>query len=308
MKRVVKAKENLNVLVIEDNATSGATLIGLLEEQGIENIVLVDDGLVAISQAIQEKPDLIFLDIKMPEVDGWLLCEMFSNLERWADIPVVLQTGLQGRDNIKKGMALGAHSYVEKPMTEDKIANVLTGIFRPPVEFPAGISNRLKYLIERIAETTAKTFNLVLGSQTHTESIRHLDDAPLEENFDFTAILTAEGTARIEVSIGWNRVMATNVCVAFMGLDPEDCDDELLSDGLNEVLNVMFGTTFRDIAAAYPIRLGVPTSGKAGAIPYFAEAPNRYRLDFKTVDGPFSMLMTVVEGAEIPDSAVADDS
>ena len=110
------------------------------------------------------------------------------------------------------------------------------------------------------------------------------------------------------MSIGWNRVMATNVCVAFMGLDPEDCDDELLSDGLNEVLNVMFGTTFRDIAAAYPIRLGVPTSSKAGPIPYFAEAPNRYRLDFQTVDGPFSMLMTVVEGADIPDSAIAEDS
>ena len=41
VKRVVKTKENLNVLVIEDNATSGATLVGLLEEQGITNIVLM---------------------------------------------------------------------------------------------------------------------------------------------------------------------------------------------------------------------------------------------------------------------------
>ena len=69
----------------------------------------------------------------------------------------------------------------------------------------------------------------------------------------------------------------------------------------------MFGTTFRDIAAAYPVRLGVPVSGVSGPIPYFGEAPNRFRLDFQTVDGPFSMLMTVVEGAEIPDSAVASE-
>ena len=302
-----KSKENLKLLVIDDNATSGATLVGLLEAQGISTITLVDHGLKAISQAVKEKPDLIFLDIKMPEIDGWLLCEMFSNMKRWAEIPVVLQTGLQGRENIKKGMALGAHSYVEKPMTEDKIANVLEAVFRPPVQYPDGISNRLKYLIERIAETTTKTFNLVLGSQTHTESIRHLDEAPIEDSFDFTAILTAEGTARIEVSLGWNRELATNVCVAFMGLEPEDCDDELLSDGLNEVLNVMFGTTFRDIAAAYPVRLGVPVSALNGPIPYHGEAPHRYRLDFQTVDGPFSMLMTVVEGAEIPDSAVAAD-
>ena len=69
-----KTKEELKLLVIDDNATSGATLVGLLEEQGISNITLVDDGLKAISQAVKEKPDLIFLDIKMPEIDGWLLC------------------------------------------------------------------------------------------------------------------------------------------------------------------------------------------------------------------------------------------
>ena len=97
--------------------------------------------------------------------------------------------------------------------------------------------------------------------------------------------------------------MATNVCVAFMGLELDECDDELLSDGLNEVLNVMFGTTFRDIAAAYPVRLGVPHGDTNGPIPYAAEAQNRFRFDFETVDGAFTLLMTVVEGEEIPDSA-----
>ena len=104
------------VLIIDDTLTSAAMLQGLLEDSGLENVVAISSGLEAIGEVARNKPDLIFLDIKMPEIDGWLLCEMFSSIKRWKDIPVILQSGLVGRENIKKGLALGAHSYIEKPV------------------------------------------------------------------------------------------------------------------------------------------------------------------------------------------------
>jgi len=84
----------------------------LVEDQGFSEITTVHNGLDAISYLANETPGLIFLDIKMPGIDGWLLCEIISNVKRWKKVPIILQSGLLGRENIKKGLSLGAHSYI----------------------------------------------------------------------------------------------------------------------------------------------------------------------------------------------------
>ena len=60
----------------------------------------------------------MFLDIDMPGLDGWLLCEILHKVDRWAHIPIILQSALVGEENIKRGLSLGARSYIEKPFTE----------------------------------------------------------------------------------------------------------------------------------------------------------------------------------------------
>ena len=147
MKQTFSAAATSRVLIIDDTPTSAATLQALLEDSGLKNVVAISSGLEAIGDVAREKPDLIFLDIKMPEIDGWLLCEMFSSIKRWKDIPVILQSGLVGRENIKKGLALGAHSYIEKPVTLEKIETVLEAVFRPPVQYPQDI---LSYFRRRL--------------------------------------------------------------------------------------------------------------------------------------------------------------
>ena len=109
------------VLIVEDTATTAELLKGLLESQGITAPYTTATALEALDWLTDNTPDLIFLDVKMPGMDGWLLCEILSNVKRWKKTPVILQTGLIGRDNIKKGLSLGAHSYIEKPLTPDKI-------------------------------------------------------------------------------------------------------------------------------------------------------------------------------------------
>ncbi len=284
------------VLIIDDTLTSAAMLQGLLEDSGLENVVAISSGLEAIGEVARQKPDLIFLDIKMPEIDGWLLCEMFSSIKRWKDIPVILQSGLVGRENIKKGLALGAHSYIEKPVTQEKIQTVLEAVFKPPVQYPKDISNRMRFAVKTIAEMTRQTFNLVLGSQTQIDSVSHVIDEHKPKEVDFAGTLRAEGSALIEVSVGWTRSLTENVCCAFLGLEPEDLDEETLLDGLNEMLNVMFGTTFKDLASVYPVRLGLPESHSNAPLQFLPEAEHRFLIEFTTRDGSFPLHISMNTG------------
>jgi CheY-like chemotaxis protein len=270
-------------------------LLGLLEDTGLTNVEAISSGLEAIGEVARNKPDLIFLDIKMPEIDGWLLCEMFSSIKRWKDVPVILQSGLVGRENIKKGLSLGAHSYIEKPVTQDKVAAVLAAIFKAPIVYPQDISNRMRFAVQTIAEMTKQTFNLVLGSQTQIDNVEHIRDGSTSSTYDFQGTLRAEGAAQIEVSVGWQRALTINVCSAFLGIPEDELDDELLIDGLSELLNVMFGTTFKDLASVYPVRLGLPESHQNKALKFAENAEHKFLIEFTTRDGSFPLKVSINE-------------
>lgn len=290
-----KKVDNPRILIIDDTPTSAAMLLGLLEDTGLTNVEAISSGLEAIGEVARNKPDLIFLDIKMPEIDGWLLCEMFSSIKRWKDVPVILQSGLVGRENIKKGLSLGAHSYIEKPVTVDKVATVLAAIFKTPIVYPKDISNRMRFAVQTIAETTKQTFNLVLGSQTQIDKVVHVQGESQVDTYDFQGSLRAEGAADIEVSVGWHRALTVNVCSAFLGIPEDELDDEILVDGLSELLNVMFGTTFKDLASVYPVRLGLPESHQNAALEFAENAEHKFLIEFTTRDGSFPLKVSINE-------------
>ena len=287
--------ENPRILIIDDTPTSAAMLLGLLEDTGLTNVQAISSGLEAIGEVARNKPDLIFLDIKMPEIDGWLLCEMFSSIKRWKDVPVILQSGLVGRENIKKGLALGAHSYIEKPVTQEKVATVLAAIFKTPIVYPQDISNRMRFAVRTIAEMTKQTFNLVLGSQTQIDSVVYVVGDSPAATYDFQGTLRAEGAAEIEVSVGWHRALTINVCSAFLGIPKDELDDEFLIDGLSELLNVMFGTTFKDLASVYPVRLGLPQSHQNRPLTFAENAEHQFLIEFTTRDGSFPLKVSINE-------------
>lgn len=290
---------NVRVLIIDDTPTSATTLEGLLLSAGLTHIRAIHSGLAAIGEVARERPDLIFLDIKMPEIDGWLLCEMFSSIERWKDVPVVLQSALVGRVNIKKGLALGAHSYIEKPVTPQDIESVLSTVFRPPLAYPENISNRMHFALKSIVETTQQTFNLVLGNQTQIESVVKLDPASEAKTFDFVGNLSARGAANIEICVGWTRELTTGVCAAFLSSETSYFDDEFLLDGLTEVLNLMFGTTFKDLSPIYPVRLGLPTGQLDATMEFSSLEGTQFRIEYTTRDGWFPMYVSIHENPEL---------
>ena len=106
------------ILIVDDDDNIQILLARLLTLEGIENVDVVSSGLEAIEYLASMRPSLVFLDVNMPGLDGWLVCEIINNVKRWKSIPVVFQTALQGSENIKRAVELGAHSYLENPIHE----------------------------------------------------------------------------------------------------------------------------------------------------------------------------------------------
>ncbi len=107
------------VLVAEDEATVALGLTALLEEMGHEVVGHAPDGQAAIDMALDLRPDLIVMDIKMSPMDGLQAARAILN-ERPA--PIVFITGYANRDWMDQAAELGAFAYLTKPVRPPDLA------------------------------------------------------------------------------------------------------------------------------------------------------------------------------------------
>jgi len=115
----------LNVLVIDDSAYARTALRGVIESiDGLRaSVSTAVDGLDGYRQAIRNEPDLIMLDLEMPEMDGYT----FLRLIKGASVPVIVVSGCAtGRQGLSKAIELGATACVEKPsrLTPDRLSSI----------------------------------------------------------------------------------------------------------------------------------------------------------------------------------------
>ena len=112
------------ILIVDDEPSIIVALQFLMEQNGYETLVAFS-GEEAIEVVTQHRPDLILLDIMLPVVDGFEVCQRVREKPDWKDIRIVLVTALDRESNVAKGLALGADAYVTKPFANaDLIAKV----------------------------------------------------------------------------------------------------------------------------------------------------------------------------------------
>ncbi len=112
------------ILVIEDERASRKLILKLLQNEGFEAIG-AENGSVGLQLALQECPDLILCDIRMPEMDGY---EVLSRLQQdpvTAMIPVICLTAQNDRADLRRGMELGANDYLTKPFTTEELLSAI---------------------------------------------------------------------------------------------------------------------------------------------------------------------------------------
>jgi DNA-binding response OmpR family regulator len=105
------------VLLIDDD-TGLLTLLKIgLEREGFA-VTIAENGREGLHQAYQTHPDVIVLDVMMPDMDGWTTCQ---RLRQVCDVPIIMLTGKTSERDIIKGLSLGADDYLTKPCSFDEL-------------------------------------------------------------------------------------------------------------------------------------------------------------------------------------------
>ena len=119
-----------NILVIDDNDDVRSIVTTVLRNFGFE-VREAASGESAIRMVLEEKPDLIISDVRMPGMDGHHLLNTIRELQSTAAIPFILMTGSGSHDEFRRSMVSGADDYLQKPFTPDElIETVLSRLIR----------------------------------------------------------------------------------------------------------------------------------------------------------------------------------
>lgn len=112
------------ILLVDDSSVNNLLMQSILEDRGY-SILAVTNGKDALKVLQQKQPDLIILDIMMPELDGFGVLESVKNFESTASIPVIMLTARNNQKDQEKALMLGAADYLIKPIDiEDVVARV----------------------------------------------------------------------------------------------------------------------------------------------------------------------------------------
>ncbi len=114
------------ILVVEDEESLLKLESILLTSKGYE-VTGVSNGLAALESLAQSRPDLVLLDIMLPAMDGFEVCQRIKSDPATRDIPVVMLTAKKSREDMARGQQVGADWYITKPF---KSANVIETIQR----------------------------------------------------------------------------------------------------------------------------------------------------------------------------------
>lgn len=117
-----------SVLVVEDDDNIVLSLTFLLEKSGFTTRV-VGDGNSALSEMRAAKPDVVLLDVMLPERDGFSVCEEIRSNSAWSDVYVIMLTAKGREADREKGLAAGADDFITKPFsTRDLVARVKAAV------------------------------------------------------------------------------------------------------------------------------------------------------------------------------------
>lgn len=106
------------ILVIEDNGQNLYLITFILEKNGYE-VIQAREGLEGIEKAIQERPDLILLDIQLPVMDGYQVARRMKSMPELKDIPIVALTSYAMVGDRERILAAGCDGYIEKPINPE---------------------------------------------------------------------------------------------------------------------------------------------------------------------------------------------
>ncbi len=120
----------INVLIVDDSSTMRKILRNILKEIGVSDIYEAEDGQKAIFKllAMDNPPDVVFLDWDMPKTNGFECLKMIRENPRFNDVKIIMCTAVTEKDKIFQAVQAGANAYILKPVTTEIAREKLTAL------------------------------------------------------------------------------------------------------------------------------------------------------------------------------------
>lgn len=114
----------IKVMVIDDSKTIRRTAETLLRKEGCEVVTAVD-GFEALAKISDQQPQIIFVDIMMPRLDGYQTCALIKNNQMFKSTPVIMLSSKDGLFDRARGRIVGSEQYLTKPFTRDELLGAI---------------------------------------------------------------------------------------------------------------------------------------------------------------------------------------
>lgn len=116
--------QGLKVLVIDDSKTIRRTAETLLKKEGCD-VITANDGFEALSKIADYDPDIIFVDIMMPRLDGYQTCALIKHNQKFRNTPVIMLSSKDGLFDRARGRIVGSEEYLTKPFTREELLGAI---------------------------------------------------------------------------------------------------------------------------------------------------------------------------------------
>lgn len=114
----------IKVMVIDDSNTIRRSAEIFLKASGCQ-VILAEDGFDALAKISNEQPDLIFVDIMMPRLDGYQTCSLIKRNARYKTTPVIMLSSKDGLFDRARGRMVGSDQYLTKPFTQETLLDAV---------------------------------------------------------------------------------------------------------------------------------------------------------------------------------------
>ena len=116
---------SLNVLIVDDVPLNVLLIKKMLTQYSFQ-IRTASNGQLAVDAVMQQKPDLILLDLLMPVMDGFGVIETLRGNESYKDIPIIVLSALNSAEDVSRAFKLGANDFINKPVIMEKLISSVT--------------------------------------------------------------------------------------------------------------------------------------------------------------------------------------
>jgi PAS domain S-box-containing protein len=184
------------ILIVDDTPSNLEVLLDFLEESGFK-VLVTEDGESAVEMAEYVLPDLILLDVLMPEIDGFETCQRLKSNPVTQNIPVIFLTALADKVDKVKGLNLGAVDYITKPLEHEEVV--------ARVNIHMRLQNLTKKLTEQNERLETEMTERKQAEQKIREQAALLDitiDAILVQDWNNQIVFWNKGAERL---YGWNK-------------------------------------------------------------------------------------------------------